>query len=168
MWGVAPRVFMTAAQWDKVRNDCYAKANFCCEACGVPKHLAKPKPQLDCHELYSYNFEEKFITLKRLVALCKFCHDFIHKDRLAEMTRLGIYPAYYRDAVIAHGERVLSAAGLPTVSESHPEVPPEDWGEWHYVDEKNERHYSNFLSDRHLTLHYENENRKMLARKNRS
>ena len=46
------------------------------------------------------------------VALCHYCHNYIHNGRLLSLLSKGkLRPSKYA-AVIQHGDRVLSAAGL--------------------------------------------------------
>lgn len=160
---MAPRVVWGDSEWRRVRERCYAAAEYHCQACGIPKHMARPKAQLDCHERYNFHYEEGIVTLRELVALCGLCHNYIHYERLEGMTKAGIYSAAFQQAVIAHGEAILTAAGLPL----RPEIPPVEtwapWSQWRLILDDGKPHFSRFINEQHLTAHYATENARQLA-----
>ena len=164
LWGLAPRVFMTRKQWDLTRNACYARSEFSCDACGIPKHLARPKPQLDCHECYNFHYEEGIVTFREFVSLCGLCHNYIHYERLAEMTKIGLYQESFQKTVIAHGESVLKNAGI---TQLRPIIPnsPVKWQDWRITFDGETFYSSQFVSEAHCDRHYALLNQKAAARK---
>lgn len=80
--GVNPRTILGKTWWDYERQICYAKHNYCCYACGVPKQNADFFQHLEAHEDYDINWENGRVELKEIVALCHTCHNFIHNGRL--------------------------------------------------------------------------------------
>jgi len=83
---VNPRTINGRHWWDIVRREAYAKNDFCCWACGVPKQHAEYHQWLEAHENYDFNWKTGEVKLKEIVGLCHSCHNFIHNGRL-----LGIY-----------------------------------------------------------------------------
>ena len=57
--------------WDIIRKSTYKKAGYECEVCGT-------EGVLHCHEIWSYDDEEKIQTLKGFQALCENCHMLKH------------------------------------------------------------------------------------------
>ena len=152
LWGVAPRNCMPSGQWTKMRQKCYADAGYQCQACGVKKSEAVGGV-LDCHEVYSINFQTGTMELKAVKAVCRRCHAYIHLLRSAGMVQNGSMPEEFYDAVLSHGEAILRAAGLPL----RPEVPPEetwaDWKAWKLLF-KGREYPPKFISARHADAHY--------------
>lgn len=163
LWGVAPRTLMTASQWDKVKIKCHTDSGWKCEACGVEKVNAHPLPRLDCHEVYIFNYPLGTSTFVRFCSLCGMCHSYIHETRLTGLVMNGACPEHFYDAVIAHGEAVLRAAGLKL----RPEVPPEEtwalWDSWRLLLNGKE-HKPKFISARHADIFYAAENSKQKLR----
>lgn len=61
-------------QWDKLRKECYRKANYVCECCGGKGN----KWPVECHEIWAYDDKKKKQTLLGLIALCPSCHEVKH------------------------------------------------------------------------------------------
>jgi hypothetical protein len=57
--------------WNKIRRESYANANYQCEICGE-------KSQLHCHEKWNYNDEERLQKLEGFEAICVNCHMIKH------------------------------------------------------------------------------------------
>jgi len=70
--GINLRSELTPAQWDTLRHAVYAKANYCCEACGVCD------TEVHCHEVWSYDDEKHIQKLIGLRCLCWECHETTH------------------------------------------------------------------------------------------
>jgi len=62
------------ATWDKLRKECYAKADNTCEICGG----RGDKHPVECHEIWEYNDSTNTQILKGLIALCPQCHEVKH------------------------------------------------------------------------------------------
>lgn len=58
--------------WDTLREICYKKANHRCQICG------EQTDDLDAHEVWEFNEEDKTQTLKDIIAICSSCHGVIH------------------------------------------------------------------------------------------
>jgi hypothetical protein len=58
-------------EWDKIRKQCYADANYRCAICGV-------NDRLNCHEIWEYDDKEHIQRLKGFTALCDDCHMIKH------------------------------------------------------------------------------------------
>jgi hypothetical protein len=83
--GVNPRTILGEAWWQKQREQAKQRSQNHCAACGGgPNSKAlKGKPWLECHEVYDFNYKKGRVTFKEVVALCHYCHNFIHSGRLA-------------------------------------------------------------------------------------
>lgn len=77
MHSTAPRTIDPKA-WEKTRRQCYADANYTCQATGVEMG----KGHLHAHELYDIDWKNCTMTFKRAVALDPTLHTrFIHSGR---------------------------------------------------------------------------------------
>lgn len=72
-WFTNLRSLLMPQEWDRVRHEVYARANYHCECCGAKV----AKGQLDAHEEWAYHDDGRQ-ELVRLVALCKACHECKH------------------------------------------------------------------------------------------
>jgi hypothetical protein len=68
------RSIFTSRVWDKIRRAVYARAQHKCEVCG----RAGKKHAVECHEVWSYEFEKKIQRLVGFEALCPACHNVRH------------------------------------------------------------------------------------------
>ena len=163
LYGISPRTVFGNKAWQITRQHCYKKSGDRCQACGIHKSQAPFKKQVEAHEYYEIFWDDGCVTLREIVSLCPECHGVIHHRRRASMVKDGSMSKWYSDYVDNHGKRILTAAGLPLRID-----PPENkipWGEWYFLDEFGNRHYSQFCDERHCDLHYEQLNKKILARK---
>lgn len=85
--GINPRSIAGKQWWDVQRRKAYTKSSYCCSACGVHMSLALYHQWLEAHEDYNINWKTGQVSLREIVALCHACHNFIHSDRLKEMTK---------------------------------------------------------------------------------
>lgn len=65
---------LSLSEWDKVRKDCYKKADYKCEICGGKG----PKHPVECHEIWEYNHDAGIQKLINVIALCPNCHKTKH------------------------------------------------------------------------------------------
>jgi len=78
---ITPRSILGSQWWDIVRKEAYARHGQHCAACGVHKDNAKAYQRLEAHELYRIDFAQGTAELIEVVALCHYCHGFIHDNR---------------------------------------------------------------------------------------
>lgn len=129
--GIAPRVVLGQAWWDTQRKLAYENAGQKCEACGTTRSQAWPKPWLEAHETYDYDYSHGRLTFVRLVCLCPACHMFIHSGRLNMLLDQGEITEALYERVVEHGLSIIRKARLTRQYEhrhdSDIDVPWEDW-----------------------------------------
>lgn len=79
--GMQPRTIFGKTSWDFMRKRAYYDAGYKCEICGREPE----KRDLHAHELFSYDYAHTTGEFKRVVAICRTCHDGIHSGRLITM-----------------------------------------------------------------------------------
>lgn len=148
--GMSPRELLGAEWWDKVRQEAYKKANYCCQACGIHKSEAKYHQWLEAHETYIYDYANGVATVSEIVALCHACHNYIHNGRLLSMYESGqITEAKYLD-ILKHGDMLLRTHKL-TMPDSPSVVA--DWTKWKII--LNGQHFpTKWKSYEHWLSHY--------------
>ena len=75
------RSAVTQYRWDVIRKECYEKANHKCEICGETGKQQGYKHNVECHEIWSYDFLKKNQKLEGLISLCVRCHMAKHIGR---------------------------------------------------------------------------------------
>ena|SRR3990167_558970 len=131
MHSMAPRVVLGQAWWNKEREAAYASSSYHCEACGVAKWEAKYHQWLEAHETYDINYIKGTMTYLRSVALCHYCHNFIHCGRLQWLLDTHRINHQKYVAIIQHGEAILAKAGL---EKPKPYAGPfADWKKWRLI-----------------------------------
>jgi hypothetical protein len=125
--GLAPRVIKGQEWWDVVRQETYAKAGYCCEACGVPKQDAEYHRWLEAHELYEIDYKAGRMVFKELVALCHACHNYIHSGRMQILVDKGEMDEEKMEHILKRGDKILKDAKL-----KKPKPPTEcaSWADW--------------------------------------
>ena len=108
-----PRTILGSRWWNEVRQEAYKRHDLCCHACGVHKYDAKHRQWLEAHEMYDIDFVTGRVEFVEIVALCHFCHNYIHKGRLANLLAKGEIGMRFVDTIIKHGNAILTGAGLP-------------------------------------------------------
>jgi len=79
MHGTNPRTVLGAAWWDRERSAAKAANNNCCHACGLPAHRnQRAGCGLEGHERYEITYSAGRVKYLGTVALCNWCHAFIH------------------------------------------------------------------------------------------
>lgn len=130
---VNPRAILGDRWWQQVRKLVYARAGFRCEACGVHKSEAKFHQWLEAHEVYQIDYAAGRARFLYLVALCHACHNYIHQGRMVNLVALGKFPESKQRIILAHGERVLRAAGL-NPDDKEPRVREiARWADWRLI-----------------------------------
>lgn len=131
MHGMAPRVVLGQAWWDKERQAAYASTNFHCEACGVPKWEAKYHQWLEGHEIYEIDYKKGTMTYKRACPLCHYCHNYIHSGRLQWLFDTQRINHHKYASILIHGDAVLAAAGLRKPIPYDGPIAP--WSAWRLI-----------------------------------
>lgn len=67
--------------WDKLRKDSYEKAQNKCEICGDTGKNQGYKHDVECHEIWDYNYLTESQILTGLISLCPRCHQIKHIGR---------------------------------------------------------------------------------------
>ena len=80
-WYSNVRSELPKKEWDRLRKESYAKAEFKCEICGDSGLNQGYRHGLECHEIWKYNDKTKTQTLKGLISLCPRCHQVKHMGR---------------------------------------------------------------------------------------
>jgi len=75
------RSVLTKNEWDKLRKESYEKANHKCEICNDNGKNQGYRHNVECHEIWDYNYKLKTQTLIGLVSLCPRCHFIKHIGR---------------------------------------------------------------------------------------
>ena len=141
--GVVPREILGSKWWDNTRKEAYALTNYHCHACATPKLSVKGKRKhLEGHEIYNVEYEKGIMTYVETVALCPFCHKYIHDGRLTALLHKRIITFQHFTSVIQHGDKVLSTAGMKKKNKikrddeinlmiKQGKIPP--WEEWRLI-----------------------------------
>ena len=74
LWYKNLRSVLPKSIWDKLRKNCYEKANHHCEVCDGQGKIHK----VECNEIWEYDDQNKVQKLVGLVALCELCHKVKH------------------------------------------------------------------------------------------
>jgi len=109
--GMNPRTVLGSGWWNAARKVVYRENNFCCWACGNHKARA-PLKRLEAHETYDIDYARGTAVFVEVVALCHFCHQFIHSGRLRILMMKGDVDPQKVVKVATHGYGILSQAGL--------------------------------------------------------
>lgn len=129
--GLAPRVVLGTKWWNETRQAAYRATDYHCITCGVWKYDARGPKWLEGHEVYEVDYAQGRSVYIETVALCHYCHNYIHDGRMQALVEKGRMPASKYVSIIIHGDAILRAAGLV--------VPPPyeglmaEWGDWRLV-----------------------------------
>ena len=101
-WGNDFSKTLSKKDWDTIRNKCYERANHKCQICGYVTD------DLDAHEVWDFNIENKTQTLVDILALCSRCHGVKH---IRNSYRLG-----YGEDAKTHFMKVNNASELDFIA----------------------------------------------------
>ncbi|MFH1332973.1 MAG: HNH endonuclease [archaeon] len=80
VWFSNLRTRIPTSEWDKIRKQSYANANYRCQICGsngknqIHTTRGSLKGTLNCHEVWEYDNKNCIQKLKGFIALCGDCH----------------------------------------------------------------------------------------------
>jgi Domain of unknown function (DUF5710) len=77
-WFKNVRSMVYEPEWHRLRLHVYFRARHCCEACGVNTRDPQNRTRMEAHERFSYDETTGMQTLRRLVGLCRECHEATH------------------------------------------------------------------------------------------
>ncbi len=123
--GMAPRTILGDKWWNKQRHAAAARNLYKCWACNIPKSKAKKHKWLEGHESYNIDWDKGTCTLIEIVSLCHYCHNFIHRGRLAVLLERGEIDQNFYNDVIKHGMNLTSHLEQPTLP-----IKMAAWEEW--------------------------------------
>lgn len=75
------RTTVKKEEWDKIRFISYEAAGHKCEICGDTGKNQGYKHNVECHEIWGYDDENKIQKLIGLISLCPTCHQVKHIGR---------------------------------------------------------------------------------------
>jgi len=75
------RTTVKKQEWDKIRFISYEAAGHKCEICGDTGKNQGYKHNVECHEIWEYDDENKIQKLVGLISLCVRCHQVKHIGR---------------------------------------------------------------------------------------
>lgn len=73
-WAQNLRTLLKAADWKKLAQAAYKKANYRCEICGKKGN----KHPVEAHEIWLYDDENHIQEFDSIIALCPWCHQVKH------------------------------------------------------------------------------------------
>lgn len=119
---VNPRSIKGKKWWDIVREEAYAKNNYCCWVCGVHISEALFYYRLEAHERFEYRYGLRAgkAYFKEVAALCHACHNFIHIGRLKLLMDKKVVSREKFETIYNHGLRILIENKLMAKQKKHP------------------------------------------------
>jgi len=140
---VNPRNILGEDWWNQQREIAYAGNNQCCWACGDSRAHAKGGTWLEAHEAYTIDQQKGRARLDEIVALCNYCHSFIHIGRMDAMVAAGEMSQLEFAMRTEHGIMILRNAGLRPLDATRQILDPTfipaplehsaPWGAWRLV-----------------------------------
>ncbi len=133
---VNPRTIKGRNWWDEQRRRIYSEQGDRCAACGVHKSQAKGKKKwLECHEIYEIDWKRGTAKFIKLIALCPYCHMFIHNGRMQALYDQGEISTRQYFAVIKHGTELLDKAGIRSQWEHRHDACnySPNWNKWRLI-----------------------------------
>lgn len=77
-WYTNVRSNVSRSGWDKLRKECYRRADHKCEICASNGLVQGFKWPVECHEIWEYDDEMHIQKLIGLISLCPLCHKVKH------------------------------------------------------------------------------------------
>lgn len=130
---LAPRVIKGQEWWDVERKKAYNRAAGRCQACGVEFSKAKKFQRPEAHEIYDYDYCTGRLTFNRVVAICHYCHSFIHSGRLRALRNKNEISKEEYKEILDHGNKVLSQPHKKVINVKYPDGDYPEWGEYRMV-----------------------------------
>lgn len=160
LWHQNPRSILTQIDkdwWDRTRQKVYASNNFHCCCCGVHKLDQRgPVKYLDAHEYYDINYQTGEVRLKYILALCRYCHSYIHFGRLFNEYESGNIEEKEFYAILSHGNTLLQNNNLPPKN-LDPDIDDNiyhlDWDVWNLtltIEGEEKKFYSLYKNEEEL------------------
>ena len=148
MHGLSPRAIKGQKWWDLKRREAYANNNYHCYSCGVFADFDTERQRfrdlkLHAHECYDINYEQCFMELKEIVALCPFCHDYIHSGRMNAMYDQGILDEEDCFLIRNRGDGVIEKIKRNTLELYDKRDYIKEWSKWYMVID-GKKYYSKF------------------------
>lgn len=133
--GVVPREILGRSWWDATRKAAYRLTQNHCMACAVSATYAKELQRLEGHELYEIDYRAGRQYYIETVALCHYCHCFIHDGRMEALVQRGQMDPTKMRAVLTHGSKILKEHKL----RKYPYFGKmAEWSRWRLVIDGNE------------------------------
>ncbi|HEX8890630.1 MAG TPA: HNH endonuclease [Pyrinomonadaceae bacterium] len=73
-WYKNVRSNISKEEWEKLKKITFSRAGYKCEICGG----RGGRWPVECHEIFTYDDEQRIQKLVRLIALCPACHEVKH------------------------------------------------------------------------------------------
>lgn len=148
--GLAPRTVKGQVWWDMTRQNALARSLYHCDACGLHQIEVRSfqvggKNGLEGHEVYEIDYASGRMTYVKTVALCHYCHLFIHSGLMEALVEKGEMKEDLWRQIRTRGVDLLGKEGLkpwrPTKQKS-----VASWGQWRLVieGEEHEGKFKNF------------------------
>ena len=116
--GMQPRTIFGVSQWNKIRKQCYADANYHCQICGFDCSDSI----MHAHEVYSIDYKKHTSTFERVVALCPLCHvKGIHSGRALTLYKKGV-PYMSKEKLLEGAENAFTI--ISSYNRAHPGEEP--------------------------------------------
>lgn len=121
MNGVNPRTIKGKEWWNVERKKAYKASGGTCAACG-----ANPAQRpLEAHEVYDVDWGQGKMVLREIVALCQFCHVYIHRG-IHRQSHHACQRTYA--AAMKYCTKLLEGLGLKPIRTPSHSVP---WYQWY-------------------------------------
>lgn len=131
--GVNPRSIMGDEWWSAVRVKAIKLKKNHCHACGVHQTRAIFRQSLEGHEVYTLSIRKHRLFYVETVALCHYCHNYIHAGRLEMLFRAGKIKHDYYASILDHGDRVLARYSMKPPAPVIIQNVVQSWSLWRMV-----------------------------------